>query len=247
MCCGDLYANSFTPRRRRGREPRAPRGRALRGIPSGVRMTRPNVGGPLNYAALAALHRPKDVDTMRVAVHELRSRGYSALAIAQATTYRSRPCVACSVTRRRPKQHGRRAKRKHPRAWAARRGNRPGGHAHLPVSVVSTTRAGKRWALCPGCFCVASPLAAAAARHRCAQCSTEFTLAEDGGRTPWPSMRSTTPPGPAAIDPIAPKRCARPSASCALLARLLWCLWIGGARFDGVIGGFDAPCRSRSV
>jgi hypothetical protein len=47
--------------------------------------TRPRIGGAMDYAALATRNRPKDADSMRVAVHELRSRGYGDLAIAQAT------------------------------------------------------------------------------------------------------------------------------------------------------------------
>lgn len=51
---------------------------------------RSTLGGVLGLAALDALsgrdrHRPQDAATMRAAVHELRSRGYSDHTIAAAT------------------------------------------------------------------------------------------------------------------------------------------------------------------
>lgn len=48
-------------------------------------MNRSNVGGVLDLDALARLHAPKTSDELRVACHELRTRGYSDHDIAAAT------------------------------------------------------------------------------------------------------------------------------------------------------------------
>ncbi|HUN73363.1 MAG TPA: hypothetical protein VMU40_02495 [Steroidobacteraceae bacterium] len=46
---------------------------------------RGTIGGTLDYAALAALNRPRTREEMRVAVHELAARGMTDYAIAHAT------------------------------------------------------------------------------------------------------------------------------------------------------------------
>lgn len=47
-------------------------------------MTR-SIGGVLDLTALARLHAPKTTEELRVACHELRSRGYSDHGVAAAT------------------------------------------------------------------------------------------------------------------------------------------------------------------
>lgn len=47
-------------------------------------MNRHTIPGALDYAALAALNRPRDRDAMRVAVHELANRGFGDHEIAAA-------------------------------------------------------------------------------------------------------------------------------------------------------------------
>ena len=43
-----------------------------------------NIGGPLDYARLARLNRPRTADEVRVAVHELAARGMGDYEIARA-------------------------------------------------------------------------------------------------------------------------------------------------------------------
>jgi hypothetical protein len=47
-------------------------------------MSRSTIGGPLDYAALARLNRPRTHDEVRVAVHEMAARGMGDYEIARA-------------------------------------------------------------------------------------------------------------------------------------------------------------------
>jgi hypothetical protein len=47
-------------------------------------MSRSTIGGPLDYAALARLNRPRTHEEMRVAVHELATRGMDDYEISRA-------------------------------------------------------------------------------------------------------------------------------------------------------------------